>query len=217
MNQLTWQVCRRSSEDVIDKMVEGGADEGRVASSTLIEHAPKGPQIRCTGVCRPILEQLWSHVAWGATLCLYHFVSVSVLHAEAVTLHFMAAALMFLVDCHGSSNNCSSMSRACVPSACGNSAAAWVELANTMHVASSSVHSHKVTPQAKHSSVKTKTSFACGVTCDCGRWKMQRALYWQALPMPLQSCHMRWVCKPWTCCCSCWMSHGNRLMSHDNC
>ncbi len=94
--QLTWQVCRRSSEDVINKVVEGSADEGGVASSALIEHAPEGPQICCTGVCGPILEQLWSHVAWGATLCLYHFVSVSVLHAKAVMLRFMAAALMFL-------------------------------------------------------------------------------------------------------------------------
>ena len=94
--QLTWQVRRRSSEDVIDKVVEGGADKGGVASSTLIQHAPKGPQICCTGVCGPILEQLWSHVAWGATLCLYHFVSVSMLHAKTVMLHFMAAVLLFL-------------------------------------------------------------------------------------------------------------------------
>ncbi len=94
--QLTWQVCRLSSEDVIDKMVEGSADKGGVASSALIEHAPKGPQICCTGVCRPVLEQLWSHVAWGATLCLHHFVSVSMLHAQAMMLYFMAAGLMVL-------------------------------------------------------------------------------------------------------------------------
>lgn len=94
--QLTWQVCRRSSEDVIDKVVEGRADEGRVASSTLIEHAAKGPQICCTGVCRAILEQLWSHVAWGATLCLYHFILVSMLHTEGVIRCVMAAALMLL-------------------------------------------------------------------------------------------------------------------------
>jgi len=41
--------------------------------------------------------------------------------------------------CCGSSNNC----RACIPSACGIIAVACVQLANTMHVASSSPHSHK--------------------------------------------------------------------------
>ncbi len=46
-------------------------------------------------------------------------------------------------NCHGSSNNCNGMSRACKPSICGIIGAACVELANTLHVASSSAHSHK--------------------------------------------------------------------------
>ncbi len=45
--------------------------------------------------------------------------------------------------CCGSSNNCNCISRACIPSACGIIAVACVQLANTMHVASSSPHSHK--------------------------------------------------------------------------
>jgi len=87
-------------------VVEGSADEGRVASSTLIEHAPKRPQICCTGVCRPILEQLGSHVAWGATLCLYHFVSVSALHTKAVMLITVAALIFLFGHCCCSEESC---------------------------------------------------------------------------------------------------------------
>ena len=88
---LTWQSCRLASEDVIDQVVEGGADKGRVACSTLVQHTAQGPQVRCTGMGGAILKKLWRHVAGCAALGLQEpiilFVTVTTLNQARIPHH----------------------------------------------------------------------------------------------------------------------------------